>query len=200
MAWVLAGGGGLGTPEPAGLLERRGSPQDAPALSGGGLSAQRRNRPCVRCGSLSRTSSVQTLETCLPWAGACGCFSAAWLTAAAACMGPGDPREQHRPSGPDQQHGLLWARLSPLSTGSLGSASESHSHEPRPRALHQHSFVLAFSITIRSVDAESEPWGQPGHGALGPRRPDGPPGPACGQTVRLSISHVAAKRQSALES
>ena len=159
MARVPAGGGEPGVPEPAGLLGRHRSPQDAPAVLGGRLGAQRRNRPCVCFGGLGRASSVQTLETRLPWAGACGCFSAAWLPAAAARTGPGDAREQHRPSGPTQQHGLLWARLSPPSTGSLGSASRSRSQEPRPRALHQHSLVMAFCITVRSVDTGSQPWG-----------------------------------------
>ena len=108
-AWterVPAGGRGSGVPEPTGLLGRRGSPWHAPTLSGG-LSPQKRNQPCVCRWRLSRTSPVHIRETRLLWACACGCFSDAWLTVAAAHAHPGpvDPREQHRPSGPDQQHG-----------------------------------------------------------------------------------------------
>lgn len=181
---------GAGVPEPTGLLGRRGSPRHAPALSGG-LSPQKRNQPYVRRWRPSRTSPVQTRETRLLWACACGCFSAAWLTVAAAHAhpGPADPREQHRPSGPDQRHGYS-------GHGSPRCPQEAWAQPTRATPTNQGP-VLASSVTVRSVDKSQSPGQSQWPRSPWPTSPDRIPGSACGQTVRLSISQVAAKRQSA---
>lgn len=66
--------------------------------------------------------------------------------------------------------------------------------EPLPRTKAPCWLLLSPSevwMSVRALDRTS------GHGALGPCQPDRTLGSACGQTVRLSISQVAAKRQSA---